>query len=575
MYEDKPWLAFYGKAPSHLEYVRGTMYEAIKRTAEKFPEKIACEFLGRKIRYRNLIRLIDRYAAQMEKEGITEDDCVTICLPNCPSVILMVYAMNKIGAVASTIHPLSTPREIHHYLLTNRSAYVMTADLLWKKFEQAIDGTQVKTVYLVKVTEEMGWRARIGASFLPRFRLKDRPQSKTFVFWNPLVRRKPVSLPTPQKNRKDRTENCAVILFSGGTTGEPKGIMCSNFSFNALAQQVGTQGDTGKGGKMLTILPNFHGFGLGVCIHMPLFWGGTVILVPNFDPRNTVRLIKKKRPEYFAGVPKLFDSLLKVKSFHRIDLSCFKGVYCGGDSLQEKTEKAFAQALRKCGSEVRLMEGYGLTESLTACMLMPRSLIKPGSIGIPFPDVSAKIVEPGTEKPIPVGQEGEICLTGPTLMIGYYNNPEATKEVLWQHSDGQVWLHTGDIGKMDSDGFFYFRYRQKRMIKIAGLAVYPSQVEELLNTHPDVLESCVIGVGKPDEPKQLKAFIILKKNVTPELEPAKREELLRFCGDHLIKWSCPKEIAFRKEFPKTLVGKVAYRELEREEQNRDAENASS
>jgi long-chain acyl-CoA synthetase len=568
LYEYKPRLSIYDNAPHQLDYVEGTIFDAVKNSAERVPDHTACEFMGKRISYRRLLNIINRYAAVFKREGLSESDSLTLCLPNCPSVIYSLYAANKIGIIVSTIHPLSTSHEIEHFLRTIRSRYVMTLDFLWEKIEKIASETELQKVFLLRIGDEMGWVSKLTASASKRFKIKNKPTGSLYRYWSDCLKHNGIPQETDdyrESYSKDRTHDPAIILFSGGTTGKPKGILCSNRSFNALAQQLGTQGDTEKGGKMLTILPNFHGFGLGVCIHMPLFWGGTVILVPNFDPDATVRLIRKKKPEYFAGVPKLFEALLRSKYLKKTKLSCLKGVYCGGDSLPDKVEKTFSEKVRENGGTAKILQGYGLTESLTACMLMPPTKIKTGSIGIPLPDMEAMIVEPGTQNPLPVGEEGEICVSGPTVMIGYYDDSAATAEVLQKHTDGRIWLHTGDIGKMDNDGYFYFRYRMKRMIKVAGVAIYPSQIEEVLNTHPEVLDSCVIGIGNPGENQMIKAFVILKKHPEAREIESKKKELLDYCSERLIKWSQPKEIEFRRDFPKTLVGKVAYRKLELEE----------
>ncbi|HQM43990.1 MAG TPA: AMP-binding protein, partial [Smithellaceae bacterium] len=245
------------------------------------------------------------------------------------------------------------------------------------------------------------------------------------------------------------------------------------------------------------------------------------------------------------------------------DLSCLRGTFSGADTLPRTVKERFEEVVKKRGGTVQLLEGYGLTEAVTAIMSMPLNQYREGSIGVPFPDMLAKIVRLGTTEETPCGEEGEICVSGPAVMMGYLDQPQETADTLRKHPDGRIWLHTGDIGTMDEDGFFYFKLRQKRMIKSSGMNVYPAQVEDILYRHPDVQEACVIGVPDEAQVQRVKGFVVLKdtKKASPEME----KQLINFCQEHLIKWSCPREIEFRDSLPKTLVGKVAFNVLEQEE----------
>jgi len=316
-------------------------------------------------------------------------------------------------------------------------------------------------------------------------------------------------------------------------------------------------------GVILAILPIFHGFGLGVCINAAFMGGAKSILVPKFTPEDVAKLVKKKRPNFLVGVPTLFEALSRNPVFRKTDLSCLKAVFSGADTLPRPVKERFDAAVKAGGGSAELQEGYGLTEAVTAIMAMPLSEYREGSIGIPFPDMDAKIVKIGTTKSVPVGEEGEICLSGPAVMLGYLDNPEETAAVLKEHEDGQVWLHTGDLGTMDEDGFFFFKQRLKRLIKSSGMNVYPSQVEAILHQHPAVAEACVIGIPDPEQIERVKAVVVLEKPETASAELA--DELIHHCRENLIKWSCPREIAFRDELPKTAVGKVAFRVLLDEE----------
>jgi len=358
-------------------------------------------------------------------------------------------------------------------------------------------------------------------------------------------------------------DGLAVIMFSGGTTGKPKGIMLSNMNFISEGMQVAAWGDLGSSDALLAILPIFHGFGLGVCVNACFMGGGKSILVPQFTPETVAKLIKSKRPSYVVGVPTLFDALSRNPVFKKADLSCLRGTFAGADSLPRPVKERFESVVKNCGGNVQLLEGYGLTEAVTAIMAMPPTAYREGSIGIPFPDMLAKIVRTDTIETAPPGEEGELCVHGPAVMLGYLDQPEETARVLKTHGDGRTWLHTGDIAVMDNDGFFYFKLRQKRMIKSSGMNVYPVQVEEVLYRHPDVMEACVIGVPDESLVQRVKAFVVLKDpaRASSDLE----QQIISYCREYLIRWSCPREVEFRASLPKTLVGKVAFSVLEKEE----------
>ena len=314
---------------------------------------------------------------------------------------------------------------------------------------------------------------------------------------------------------------------------------------------------------MLSVMPLFHGFGLGVGIHTPLINGGTCILVPQFTVKTYAKMIKKNKPTVIPGVPTLFEALLRTEGLEGVDLSFLQGVFCGGDSLSVELKKKVDAFLKEHNAKVQIREGYGTTECVTASCLTPRDFFREGSIGIPYPDVYYQIVDPKDDSELPPDTEGEICISGPTVMKGYLNNAAETAATLRTHAYGRVWLHTGDVGTMDNDGFIYFKQRLKRLIIVSGINVYPSQVENTIDAHPDVLLSCAIGIPDPYKMHKVKAFVVLR----PGVEPSEKikEEILEHCRKNISKYAMPREIEFRTELPKTLVGKVAYRKLEEEE----------
>ncbi len=291
--------------------------------------------------------------------------------------------------------------------------------------------------------------------------------------------------------------------------------------------------------------------------------GGKSILVPIFTPETVADLIRSRKPSFVIGVPTLFDALSRNPKMHKSDLSCLRATFSGADMLPRPVKERFEEMVKKQGGNVQLLEGYGLTEAVTAIMATPIGNYREGSIGVPFPDMLAKIVKLDTIEEAPLGEEGEICVAGPAVMMGYLDQPEETAATLRKHVDGRIWLHTGDIGTMDADGFFYFKLRQKRMIKSSGMNVYPAQVEELLYKHDKVRDACVIGVPDEAQVQAVKAFVVLKNPA--EAGPEAEKELIHYCRENLIKWSCPRSIEFRTDLPKTLVGKIAFNTLEKEE----------
>ena len=317
--------------------------------------------------------------------------------------------------------------------------------------------------------------------------------------------------------------------------------------------------ETIRHSKMLAAMPVFHGFGLGVCIHTMMVAGGTSLLVPRFNAKSYAKLIKDNRPNFIAGVPTLFEAIATNHYLDGVDLSCLRGVFSGGDSLSIELKKKFDKFLADHHATIRVREGYGTTECVTASCLTPYNKEKEGSIGLPYPDTYYQICNPETGEELPYGEEGEICLTGPSVMLGYIGHEEENANTLRQHADGHTWLHTGDLGKMDEEGFIYFRQRMKRMIITSGYNVYPSQIENILDAHPAVRMSCVIGVPDPYKMQRVKAFVVLENGYSDT--PALREELMQHCREHVARYALPSEIEIRSEFPKTLVGKIAYTKL--------------
>ena len=558
-----PWIKNLGGVPSHLEYFQGSMYDKVAEVARNYPNNIAYEFMGGKVRYRDFIKKVDDCARALVNIGVKEGEAVTICMPNAPQAIIMFYAVNKMGGIANMVHPLSSEKEIEFCLKLSKSVVCLTLDQFYGKFANIKENVTLRSLILTSIKDALSPVKKKGYYLTEGRKIAKVPATAEVVWWERFLL-EGVKYKGPYHAQK-RGDDEAAILYSGGTTGTQKGISLTNMNFNALSQQIIATNPMFKpGDKMLAVMPVFHGFGLGVCIHSMLSEGGRCILVPRFTAESYAKLIKKHKPNFIAGVPTLYEALLRIHTLDRTDLSCLKGVFSGGDSLSIELKKKFDKFLKDHNATIPVREGYGTTECVTASCLTPSHWYKEGSIGLPFPDTYYKICKPGTEEEVPYGTEGEICLSGPTVMKRYIDNPEETAQTLKKHPDGMTWLHTGDLGMMDEDGFIYFRQRLKRMIITSGYNVYPSQIENVLDAHELVHMSCVIGVPDPLKMQRVVAFVMLKPDVKVTEDEA-REILMKYLEKHVAKFEMPKEIEFRKELPKTLVGKVAYRELEQEE----------
>ena len=557
-----PWLKNYGDVPFHLDYQECSMWEAVEKIAEKYPNNTAYIFMGKKTTYKEFAQSVEICARALKAIGIRVGDKITICMPNCPQTVIMFYAVNLVGAIANMVHPLSSEKEIEFYIKESRSIAAITLDQFYHKFEAIRENVDLSHIILARIKDELSKPIRAGYMLTEGRKIEKIPKDAPVTMWNYFMEQ---GKRYHWKYRAVRdSHDPAVILYSGGTTGVTKGILLSNYNFNALgAQIVATNPMFRPGDSMLAVMPMFHGFGLGVSIHSMLMNGGECILVPRFTAESYAKLIKKYKCNFIAGVPTLYEALLRQPVMDGVDLSCLKGVFSGGDSLSVELKKRFDKFLYDHNASIQVREGYGTTECVTASCLTPTHVYKEGSIGQPFPDTYYCIVKPDTQEEVPYGEEGEICISGPTVMIGYLDHPEENAQTLQVHPDGRTWVHTGDLGTMDDEGFIYFRQRLKRMIVTSGYNVYPSQLENILDAHELVQMSCVIGVPDALKIQKVKAFVMLKPGVAPSDE--NKEILMAYCRKNIAKYAMPYDIEFRDQLPKTLVGKVAYRVLEEEE----------
>lgn len=583
---ERPWVKYYDpeKTRDSIDYPDISMYEIVNRTAKTLPDKIAYEFQGKNTDYKTFMKKVDHAAACLYKMGVRKGDTFVICMPNTPQALHVFYGVIKCGGIATMIHPLSAKNEIEQYLKISKAKYALTLDAFCNNFIAVKDNTNLEKLVVASIKDELSLLKSIGFSLTLGRKIPKHPAMDYIYEWKQfLALADSDEIPEVENKGNDP----AVILFSGGTTGTPKGIVLSNLNMNATA--LGTLAISSclpshidyileHGSKemfdardytVLSVMPMFHGFGLGIGIHTFLVIGGKCILVPSFTPDSFAKLIVKKRPNFIAGVPTLYEKMISSPIMKDADMSCLDGIFVGGDSLSVETREKVDGYLKSHNAKTILREGYGLTESVTATCLTPADNCRIGGIGIPFPDVLFKIVKIGTEERQPYGEEGEICISGPNIMLGYYDNPEETAQTLKVHADGRTWLHTGDIGYMDEDGFIYFKQRYKRMIIKSGYNIYPSQLENIIDKYEGIKASCIIGIPDPVKQQIVKAFIVLEDGYTADEKFM--EGLKAYCRENIAAYAQPKEFEVIDTMPTTKVGKIAYRELEELEAKRRAE----
>jgi len=558
---DRAWLKYYSQNTyPNIDYPNKSMYKMIEFVGKMTPDNFALDFLGRELTYKDLLKFIDKCAIGLIKLGVKKGDKITVCLPNTPHTTIAFYAINKIGAISNMVHPLSAPKEIEHYLDLTDSKFAITIDFAFKNFEKVKDNTSLEKIVVCKVDDYLKSSKKIGYWVLSKRKIPDIPKMTNIIKWKELL--KNGENLTICNDHEIKASNPAVILYTGGTTGKQKGVLLSNLNFNALALQTGSQANVDLRDRMMCIMPFFHGFGLGVTMHTCLVFGAEMLLVPKFTVEDFAKTFKKHKPEFIAGVPTLFTALTKSKKMIKSDFSHLKGIFSGADTLPNNIKVHFEEFITERGGTVSIREGYGLTETVTASCLTPSTEYRFGSIGIPFPDTLFKICKVGTQETCRADENGEICICGPTVMLRYYNDEKETNMILQKHDDDKIWVHTGDLGSMDKDGFIYFKQRIKRIIKHSGYSIFPSQIENALISHEAIANACVMGVPDTYQIEKIRAYIVLEKNYKKSHDL--KADIIKRCKEYLSLWSMPQEIIFRDELPLTKVGKINYTELEKE-----------
>ena len=565
-----PWKKYYKDPENKITFPDYNLYQVMVNCAKNHPYYYAYDYLGTKVTFQEFLAYIDDAAIAFRSLGVRRGDVVSILLPNVPEALVSLYALNKIGAIVEMIHPLSSEVEIKNYLNNTGSVLLIMVDFCYEKVKNIIHDTMVYKTIVCSVSNSMPMLTTIGYEVTKGYKMlmKTPFRRGDFISW-------PRFMGEAKRYKMNYTpevkgEDPAVILHSGGTTGSPKSIVLSNNNFNALMVQV--QSDLTNrelGDVVLGILPIFHGFGLGVTMHCAFSMGMEVVLVPQFNAKTFDKLIMKYKPSIIVGVPTLFEALTNITD-KKLDLSSLKYVISGGDSLNYNLTRKINDYISAHNGSVRVCQGYGMTEALGAVSCGYRDEFnKETSIGIPFPGDDIRIFKPNTQIELPYGETGEICISGPTVMMGYLDNEKETNEILQLHKDGKIWLHSGDMGYMDSDGVLFYKQRMKRMIVSSGFNVYPNQIENVILSHEAVLNCTVVGIPHPYKQQVAKAVIVLKSGISPS--HAIKASIKELCEKNLAKFSQPYEYEFRKSLPKTLIGKVDFRKLQEEDEQKEEE----
>ena len=550
---EKPWLRSYeGGVGASLKYPEHSLYHFLVHSAKQFPDHPALTFYGKEIQYRELDDLSNRFANALRQFGIQKGDRIAIMLPNTPQGVIGFYGALKAGAIVVQVNPLYVERELEFQLVDSRAKVLLALDLFYPKIKNVMAKTSLNQVILTNVRDYLPFLLRHLYPLKAKregqwIRIEKAPPLYDFV---DLLKK---SDATPS-HADCKPEDTALFQYTGGTTGLPKGAMLThrNLVCNAIQSATWTRMRE-RSEIVLSVIPFFHSYGLTACLNSTIYRGGTLVLLPRFQTQDVLKCIKKYRPTLFPGIQAMYVAINNFPGVEKYDLSSIRACISGAGPLHLEVQERF-EAL----TGGKIVEGYGLTEASPVTHANPvHGKRKKGSIGLPFPDTDAKIVDLETgERELPVGEVGELVVRGPQVMKGYWNKSDEENRNMLRNG----WLYTGDMSRMDEEGFFYIVDRKKDMIKTKGENVYPREVEEVLFRHPKVKDAVVAGIPESFSVEVIKAYVVLKEG-----QEATEEEILEFCRRELAKFKVPKFVEFRRELPKTIVGKVLRRILLDEE----------
>lgn len=549
--------------------VRTTMYQQFEKSAAERGDNPCLYYYNNTLSWNEVSEMVDKCAAALVANGVKKGDRVVICLPNIPQCVAAIYAVNKIGAVASMLHPLSVKSEADYTINLVDAKYAFCFDVSEKAFAENPDLTVIKCRTAQFFPKSLfGFAANL--TYKKKIKGKTAPATnvKKLIDFADFIKEGEAYI---KENGMPETATeplaTAAIMMTGGTTGNPKGVMLTSEAINNLSYELpdvvtevlGMEINQDTDG-MLSALPVFHGFGFALCMHVSMCVGMAQALFPTFDAKMCSDAIKKYHLNYIFGVPDFFEKVYKAGYLKGIDMSTMKLIGSGGDVVPYSLTEKMDRLLKDNGANVHFVSGYGLTECVTCCSFTdPLREAPQGCIGVPCYNVEIMTVKPGTTEKC-VGEDGELCVYAPTLMEGYWNDPDETAKMLVQHDDGRVWLHTGDMCFIDERGDIYYRQRLKRVYKISGYLVYPSFIEETYRAMAEIYDCCVIG--KEDGGKTiLKLFVVKNKKFAHDDEAELVEKIKQFGEQNLSKWSVPREVVFIDALPRTKVGKVDFKVL--------------
>lgn len=555
---DKPWLKNYSEEAISAPLPECSIYEYMEQNNREYPADIAINYLGRKITYKELFENIDKTAAAFLNAGVKEKEIVTIALPSIPEALYCVYALNKIGAVANMIHPLPGKEEMIFYLNEVESRLAVIYDGAYQSIVNDIDKTSVEKVIVASPSNSLPITLKTAYSLKVK---KPKLDGKVFQSWKSFIL---CGKGTTVGDVKRNCHEMALISHTGGTTGEPKGCMISDYSTNAEIWQVGKTMGPSRQECMMAVLPPFVNYSLTNGMLEPLAFGMKLVLLPKYEPLKFADYVKKYGVNHINTIPAYCEAMLQIPHIEKYDLSSLKYVVYGGEGMTHDIEIAVNTILKKCGCKYTLKKGLGMTEVTSAASATFEGVNDMESVGIPLVHVNCRIVAPESVDELTYDKEGEICFSGPTLMLGYYNNLEATSKVIKKHRDGKRWLHTGDLGYMDKNGVLYVTGRIKRIYMTKGkdgnaTKIFPDRIEKVIAKCSAVALCCVVGISDEERINFPKAFVVLKESVPSNNA---RIEISDACKQNLPEYMIPDEIEFVEELPRTSRGKIDYRALE-------------
>lgn len=563
---DKPWLKYYSEESKKTPLPKYTVYEYIKLSNENNMDKIAFEYCGKQIKYKELFNKIDETAKALKSNGVKKGDIVTICLPNMPETFYLFYAISKIGAIANMVDPRSSMNGIKGYIDEVQSKLLISLDTIKEKTIPLLESTSTEKIIFVSPSESLPLALKIA------YRVNEKIKEREKIEYNnDIINWKTFIIEGKDYNGDlsvEYEENMPVAIeHTGGTTGTPKGVVISNDALNIIAHHFMVSPlkfDSTQ--SWLDIMPPFIAYGIGNGLHLPLLIGMKVILIPTFDPTKFDELIYKHKPDNFAGTPVNWESIVRSKKLKNISFKNIVLPGVGGDSMNIELEKEANEFMKNHGSNIKVIKGYGLTEVCAAACACFGEANKLGSVGIPFLHNNFAIVEPGTDKELTYNTRGEICIYSPSTMLEYFNNPKETELMLKRHSDGKIWVHTQDIGYIDNDGLVFVDGRMKRVIILYdGFKIFPFPIEKAITSIEEVKDCKVVGMKDPNHIQGAVpvAEIILKPEYIGD-EKQIEEKIKSVCIKELAEYTVPYKFVFRDSFPKTNIGKVDFLAMEQE-----------